>query len=111
LATLKKLLGEEELRETLEKRAGALLGWDGQGETLLPLLTPGNLAALDEALRPRRRASRSLTTLTDAWQKCLTKAEFASTFENWLDSGENLALDDEILLDAGSSAAQMQAVD
>ena len=100
IATLGSTLQEEPVRDYLSRyAAGAdLLEWDGTGETLLPLLSDETLAVLNEALSPRRRVTRDLSELTESLRSCRTRADFQMVFNNWLNSGDSLADDDEIAL-------------
>jgi hypothetical protein len=102
---LRSLLHEDAVRLGLRRHAKAtsLLDWS-QSEpldvsTLRPLLSEDVLRALDDALRPRRCVTRSQAQLMEQFTACRTRDDFQSTFKRWLDSNENLADDDEIVLE------------
>lgn len=91
-------LREDPVREYLNRHGAEreLLQWDGDGATLLPILSDEVLALLDEAFKPRRRVERSMRELEAQLKNCRTLMEFEQAFSSWLDSGENLSSDDEI---------------
>lgn len=97
LAPLRDWIADKEVRPHLERRRSALLDWNGQASELGALLTPATLADLDAALAPRRRVSRSFAELESALRECRTQGECAATFAVWLDGGQGLAREDEIV--------------
>ncbi|MDQ3812919.1 MAG: FUSC family protein [Armatimonadota bacterium] len=101
LAALQATLREDNVRHYLARRAadGALLEWNGVAETLLPLLTDEALHDLDDALRPRRCVSRSWSRLQESLTDCRTRDDYLTAFRVWLDDGENLTDEDEIVLE------------
>jgi hypothetical protein len=102
IGALHTALQESSVREFLsrqtEHEASALLQWNGDGDTLLPLLSNNILRVLDEAFRPRRRVVRSWHQLREDVQACRTRREWRQVMLAWLDADENLADDDEIEL-------------
>ena len=97
LAPLRDWIGDKEVRPHLERRRSALLDWNGESAELGALLTPATLADLDAALAPRRRVSRSFGELQSALKECRTQSECAATFAIWLDGGQGLNGEDEIV--------------
>ncbi len=100
LAPLRDWIGDAEVRPHLERRRSALLDWDGESGELSALLTPATLADLDAALAPRRRVARSFGELQSALKECRTQGECAATFAIWLDGGQGLASEDEVVWEA-----------
>ncbi|HEX8238049.1 MAG TPA: DUF6079 family protein [Abditibacteriaceae bacterium] len=102
IAALHTALQETSVREFLsrqsEHEASALLQWNGEIDTLLPLLTDNALRVLNEAFRPRRCITRSWQQLRKDVQACRTRREWRQAMLSWLDADENLADDDEIEL-------------
>jgi hypothetical protein len=104
LHALRGLLQEDAVRLSLRRhdKATPLLDWsqnEAEAATLLPLLSDDVLQTLDEALRPRRCVTRSAKQLESAFKECRTRDDFQKVFRQWLDNGENLAEDDEIVLE------------
>ncbi|HEX8552207.1 MAG TPA: DUF6079 family protein [Abditibacteriaceae bacterium] len=107
LQMLRTTLGDATITASLRRNAGAaLLEWrDGLEDkspveavaTLLPVLDSEALRAFDNALRPRRRVTRSFATLQQTLTKATTRAEAESAFVLWLDGGESFAREDEII--------------
>ena len=97
LAPLRDWIGDKEVRPHLERRHSALLDWNGEAAQLGALLTPATLADLDAALAPRRRVTRSFGELQSALKECRTQSECAATFAIWLDGGQGLSGEDEIV--------------
>ena len=97
LAPLRDWIGDSEVRPHLERRRSALLDWNGESSELSAFLTPATLADLDAALAPRRRVSRDFGELQSALKECRTQSECAATFAVWLDGGQGLAGEDEIV--------------
>ncbi len=78
-----------------------LLRWNdenGDAPQLIALLTPPAIQLLNDAFRPRRRVSRSWQNLELNVQSCRTKREWQTAFTQWLDDGDNLNDNDEIVL-------------
>jgi hypothetical protein len=102
ISALHTALQESSMREFLsrqsEHKASALLQWNGDGDTLLPLLYDNTLRVLNEAFRPRRRVARSWGQLREEVQACHTRREWQQAMVAWLDAGEHLGEDDEIEL-------------
>ena len=103
---LEAALREDGVRAYLARRSagGALLDWDGAPENLLPRLSDEALHDLNEALRPRRCVTRSWSRLQSGLAACRTRDDFLAAFRGWLDGGENLADDDEIVLECDGRA-------
>lgn len=105
LDALRALLHEDAVSAILRRhqRAAALLDWAANEKAdeneLLPLLSDDVLQALDDALRPRRCVLRSRSQLVQELESCRTRDEFQSTFIQWLNGDENLAGDDEIVIE------------
>jgi hypothetical protein len=97
---LHRALQETSVRDFLsrqnEHKASTLLQWNGDSDTLLPLLSDSALRVLDEAFRPRRRVVRSWHQLREDIQACRTRREWRQAMLAWLDADENLADEDEI---------------
>jgi hypothetical protein len=98
LASFKSAIAENAPRDFLTRNQSQLLEWDGQSETLLPLLSPTTLRDLDSALAPRRQVSRSLAVLNEKLRGATTKREVETAFASWLAENEVLADDDEIII-------------
>ena len=99
LAPLRDWIADKEVRPHLERRRSALLDWNGESAELGAFLTPATLADLDAALAPRRRVTRDFGELQSALKECRTQSECAATFAIWLDGGQGLAGEDEIVWD------------
>ena len=99
LAPLRDWIADKEVRPHLERRRSALLDWNGQTGELGAFLTPATLADLDAALAPRRRVSRNFGELQSALTECRTQSECAATFAIWLDGGQGLSGEDEVVWD------------
>jgi hypothetical protein len=105
IGALHALLKDDAVRIILRRHpaAAALLDWANDeavdAEALRPLLSDEAVMLLDDALRPRRCVTRSRQELWDALQTCRTRDDFQSTFHAWLDGGEHLAEDDEIVME------------
>ena len=97
LAPLRDWIADGEVRPHLERRRSALLDWNGESAELSAFLTPATLADLDAALAPRRRVTRDFGELQSALKECRTQSECAATFAIWLDGGQGLAGEDEII--------------
>ena len=97
LAPLRDWISDKDVRPHLERRRSALLSWNGESSALNALLTPATLADLDAALAPRRRVARSFGELQSALRECRTQSECAATFAVWLDGGQGLSGEDEIV--------------
>jgi hypothetical protein len=110
-------LKEEPVRAHFSRSGSAatpVLEWaenDGALSELWPLLDGAALRALDEAFRPRRCVSRSFAALQQALTGCSTRHDYERAFAQWLDSGDNLQPDDEVLIDESIAAAGLDAVD
>ena len=100
LAPLRDWIADADVRPHLERRRSALLDWNGETAELGAFLTPATLADLDAALAPRRRVSRDFGELQSALRECRTQSECAATFAIWLDGGQGLAGEDEIVWEA-----------
>lgn len=105
--TLRTALLEPAVNNYLQRseEGSALLHWGaaGQpGEALLPLLNSTALRQLDEAFRPRRQVERSWQALQNSLQTCRTRTEYETAFSAWLDGGEGLQGDDEVIVNAES---------
>lgn len=104
LASFRLALREGTTRAFLERSVTgqSLIDWnehgDGESESLLYLLNQETLKLLEEALRPRRRVTRSRDALMEEFKTCRTRREFHETFLAWLDNGEALSDTDEIEL-------------
>ena len=98
-ARLQTLLQDAPTRERLERdrhnETQIWLAWDGELSNLATV-SPRAMNALDEALRPRRRVTRSIDELNALLRECHTRDECAATFAVWLDGGQALRGDDEI---------------
>ncbi len=83
-------------RTFLGRHHSPLAEWNGEAGALFPLLSSANLRLLDDALAPRRRASRSGEKLLEMLKEGGTRVEIEAAFARWLDGGEGLGADDEI---------------
>jgi hypothetical protein len=98
IIAMQAALQEESARASLARQNGStpVLDWNGEAQTLLPLLTDETLAALEIAFKPRRRVTRKLADLQAQFSTCRTRAEFETAFQKWINDTEHLAADDEI---------------
>lgn len=96
LESLRRALQETAPRSVLQREASPLLEWDGEVESLLPLLSSAHLRVLDRAFAPRRQVPRSGAQLMESLSGCRTRHEIEAAFAAWLDGGEGLSSDDEI---------------
>jgi hypothetical protein len=97
---LEECLHRENIKRHLQ-RSGAgrsLLDWNGDAENLLPLLDEVTLSAFEKALQPRRRYQRSLRLLQQQLNAGGTRAEVESTFKDWLEAGDAIGAEDEIVI-------------
>ena len=99
LSPLRDWLSDAEVRPHLQRRESALLDWNGEAGELSALITPATLADLDAALAPRRRVTRSFDELEAALKPCRTRGECAAAFAGWLDGGQGLASEDEVVFE------------
>lgn len=97
LAPLRDWLGDESVRAPLARAASPLLEWNGESSELGALISPISLADLDAALAPRRRVERSFGKLQNALEACRTRGECEAAFRVWLDGGQGLSGEDEIV--------------
>jgi len=97
---LYNFLQSEESKKYLQRNdAGlALINWNGDAEALLPILDQTALAALEKLLLPRRKFQRSLQSLQAHFGKGGTRAELESTFMDWLEAGDAIGAEDEIVI-------------
>lgn len=99
VAALRHTLQATPVRDYLKRCDSGLLGWDGEGDTLLPLLSAQSLQTLEAACRARRKVQRSWSRLRDGLSHNRTRAQFSQTFHTWLDGADGLVDDDEIMLE------------
>ena len=97
LAPLRDWLGDAKVRAHLERAQSPLLEWNGEANELGALISPSTLADLDAALAPRRRVERSFAELQEALKECQTRGECEVAFRVWLDGGQGVASEDEIV--------------
>lgn len=95
---LHKTLAEPPVRDFLMRARSPLVEWDGAAENLAALMTAANLQVLDDALRPRRQVERTQAALLEALGGCRSRRDLELAFAEWLDAGENLSPDDEVVL-------------
>ena len=97
LAPLRDWIADETVKAHLERAGSPLLEWNGESGELGRLISPATLADLDAALAPRRRVQRSLEELKESLQECRTRGECEAAFRVWLDGGQGLSSEDEIV--------------
>jgi hypothetical protein len=100
LGALHRALQEKSPRDFMMRANSPFTDWNGDSETLLPLLSAPNLRLLDAAFAPRRRVLRSQVALMEALKLSLTRGEMEAAFQRWLDGGDNLGSEDEVELEA-----------
>lgn len=98
LNTLRQLIKDAAVAPLLQRFQSPFLDWDGEPGTLLPLLSTGNLRALDEALVPRKKVQRSTNKLLNALHGCSTFEEMEAAFRAWASGPELLAGGDVVEL-------------
>ena len=97
LAPLRDWLQDEKVRAHLERESSPLLEWNGEPGGLAALISPATLADLDAALAPRRRVEREFAALQSALEGCQTRGQCEAAFRVWLDGGQGLSAEDEIV--------------
>lgn len=103
LGRLEVLLQNAETKNYLQRSSEgrALLSWNGKGEELLPLLDEAALGTLKKALAPRRHYQRSAQRLQQQLGGGGTREELESAFKRWMEEGNVVAPDDEIIISEG----------